>query len=172
MKAGDYTLSPSMTLEEIVDRLLKGQTINYKFTIPEGFTLKQICQVLVNKGLVEEEEFWQVVQEEDFSQFEFLKDLPKDEKRLEGYLFPDTYLVPKGASAKEIVEIMLHRFVQVYNQLPANESGLDFRDTVILASLVELESKAEVDRPLIASVFLNRLKIDEIRLRCYLAVYF
>lgn len=160
LKAGDYTLSPSMTLEEIVDRLLKGQTINYKFTIPEGFTLKQICQVLVNKGLVEEEEFWQVVQEEDFSQFEFLKDLPKDEKRLEGYLFPDTYLVPKGASAKEIVEIMLHRFVQVYNQLPANESGLDFRDTVILASLVELESKAEVDRPLIASVFLNRLKID------------
>src|SRR5690554_3612214 len=89
LKAGDYTLSPSMSLEEIVDRLMKGQTITYKFTIPEGYIFKQICEVLVKKGLAEEENFWRVVQEEPFDQFEFLKDLPKDEKRLEGYLFPD-----------------------------------------------------------------------------------
>lgn len=159
LKAGDYTLSPSMSLKEIVDRLMKGQTINYKFTIPEGYTLKQICEVLVKKGLADEEEFWRVVREEPFSQFEFLKDLPKDDKRLEGYLFPDTYIVPKGISEKEIAELMLQRFEEVYNQLPLNESGLNFRDTVILASLVELESLVDVDRPLIASVFLNRLQI-------------
>ena len=159
LKAGDYTLSPSMSLKEIVDRLMKGQTINYKFTIPEGYTLKQICEVLVKKVLADEEEFWRVVREEPFSQFEFLKDLPKDDKRLEGYLFPDTYIVPKGISEKEIAELMLQRFEEVYNQLPLNESGLNFRDTVILASLVELESLVDVDRPLIASVFLNRLQI-------------
>ncbi|NLT96204.1 MAG: endolytic transglycosylase MltG [Clostridia bacterium] len=159
LKAGDYTLSPGMSLKEIVDRLMKGQSINIKFTIPEGYTLKQICEVLVKKGLAQEEKFWRIVREEPFSQFEFLKDLPKDDKRLEGYLFPDTYIVPKGISEKEIIEMMLQRFVEVYNQLPANESGLNFRDTVILASMVELESMVDRDRPIIASVFLNRLRI-------------
>jgi len=159
LKAGDYTLSPSMSMEEIVDKLIQGQTISYKFTIPEGYTLKQISEVLVSKKLVDEEEFWRVIREEPFSQFEFLADLPKDEKRLEGYLFPDTYIIPKGMSEKQIVEMMLKRFEQVYNQLPPNSSGLSKRDVVILASLVELESLVDNDRPLIASVFLNRLKI-------------
>ncbi|MGI6227167.1 MAG: endolytic transglycosylase MltG [Peptococcales bacterium] len=160
LKAGDYTLSPSMSMKEIVDKLLVGQTISYKFTIPEGYTLKQICEVLVNKNLADEKEFWRVIEEEPFEQFEFLQEIPKDDKRLEGYLFPDTYIIPKGMSEKQIVEMMLKRFEQVYNQLPPNLSGLNFRDTVILASLVELESLVDIDRPLIASVFLNRLNID------------
>lgn len=159
LKAGDYTLSPSMSIEEIVDRLLEGQTITYKFTIPEGYTLKQISEVLVSKKLVEKEEFWRVIREEPFTEFEFLENLSQNENRLEGYLFPDTYIISKGMSEKQIVEMMLKRFEQVYNQLPPNSSDLNFRDTVILASLVELESLVDIDRPLIASVFLNRLRI-------------
>lgn len=159
LKAGEYNLSPSMSMEEIVYVLLKGQIVTYKFTIPEGYTLKQIAEVLSKDNLVSKEEFWQVVKEEPFPQFPFLKDLPKDERRLEGYLFPDTYSVAKGMSGKEIVEMMLKRFVEVYNGLPPNNTDLSMRDTVILASLVELESVVDKDRPLIASVFLNRLKI-------------
>ncbi|KJS20305.1 MAG: hypothetical protein VR72_15205 [Clostridiaceae bacterium BRH_c20a] len=159
LKAGDYTLSPSMTMKEIVDRLLEGQIITQKFTIPEGYTLKQIADVLIAKDLVDEKEFWRVIEEDSFSQFDFLEDIPKGEKRLEGYLFPDTYLIPKGMSEKQIVEMMLKRFEQVYNKLPENTSGLNKRDVIILASLVELESLVDIDRPLIASVFLNRLRI-------------
>ncbi|MDK2823162.1 MAG: hypothetical protein PWQ67_1622 [Clostridia bacterium] len=159
LKAGEYTLSPGMSMEEITDKLIKGQVITYKFTIPEGYTLKQICQVLVNRKLVDEEEFWRVVREETFPEFTFLEGIPKDEKRLEGYLFPDTYVIPKGISAKGIIEMMLERFQQVYAQLPPNTTNLSKREVVILASMVELESLVDKDRPLIASVFLNRLKI-------------
>ncbi|MFZ5943352.1 MAG: endolytic transglycosylase MltG [Bacillota bacterium] len=159
LKAGDYTFSPSFSMEEIVDRLLKGQMVTYKFTIPEGYTLKQISEVLVNKQLVDQEEFWRAVKEEPFEQFRFLEDIPKDERRLEGYLFPDTYEVAKGATAEQIIEMMLKRFEQVYNQLSPNTTKLSHREVVILASIVELESVVDKDRPLISSVFLNRLSI-------------
>lgn len=159
LKAGEYELSPSMTIAEIAAKLKEGRVITEKFTIPEGYTLEQICQVLVNKGLVKEEEFWQVVKEEPFEEFEFLKGIPNDEKRLEGYLFPDTYVVSAGMSAKQIIEMMLKRFEEVYNELPPNTTDLTMREVVILASMVELEAVVDKDRPLIASTFLNRLKI-------------
>lgn len=159
LKAGDYTLSPSMSVEEIVKKLLKGQIMTYKFTIPEGYTLKEIAETLKNKGLIDEKEFWRVVEEADFSDFEFTKDLPKNERRLEGYLFPDTYIVPKGISEKEIIHLMLERFAEIYAQLPPNRTSLTPREVVILASMVELESAVDKDRTLIASVFLNRLEI-------------
>jgi len=159
LKAGDYTLSPSMSMKEIVDRLLEGQIVTQKFTIPEGYTLKKISEVLVSKDLVDEKEFRRVIEEEPFTKFEFLEGIPQGEKRLEGYLFPDTYIIPKGMSEVKIVEMMLKRFEQVYNKLPENTSGLNKRDVIILASLVELESIVDIDRPIIASVFLNRLRI-------------
>lgn len=160
LKAGEYLLSPSMDLEEITKKLLKGQVVSYSFTIPEGYTLRQIAQVLIDKGYVDEEKFWEVVKNEPFPEFEFLEGLPNDEKRLEGYLFPDTYRITSGMTEQQIVAMMLKRFQEVYNQLPENQSGLNFRDTIILASIVELESKVDRDRPLIASVFLNRLGIN------------
>ena len=149
-----------MDLEEITKKLLKGQVVSYSFTIPEGYTLRQIAQVLIDKGYVDEDKFWEVVKNEPFPEFEFLEGLPNDEKRLEGYLFPDTYRITSGMTEQQIVAMMLKRFQEVYNQLPENQSGLNFRDTIILASIVELESKVDRDRPLIASVFLNRLGIN------------
>jgi len=159
LKAGDYALSPGMSMGEIASKLVEGQVITYKFTIPEGYTLKQISELLANKKLIDEEEFWRIVKEEPFPEFDFLQGISKDEKRLEGYLFPDTYIISKGMSGKQIIEIMLKRFSQVYSQLPPNSTDLNPRKVVILASMVELESLVDKDRPLIASAFLNRLKI-------------
>lgn len=158
-KAGEYLLKASDSSIQIMDSLIKGKVVTVSFTIPEGYNLRQIAQVLAKKGLTTESEFWQVVREADF-EYDFLRDLPKTERRLEGYLFPDTYIVPKGWETKKIIDVMLKRFAEVYHNLPPNESGLNMRETVILASIIEAESQVDKDRPLIASVFLNRLKIN------------
>lgn len=157
-KAGQYLLKASSTAQEIMDVLIKGKVVTVSFTIPEGFTLKQIAKTLADKGITTEEEFWRVVKETDFP-YEFLKDLPKTETRLEGFLFPDTYIIPKGWETEKVIDLMLKRFAQVYAELPPNKSGLSMYETVILASIVEAESKLDEERPKIASVFLNRLKI-------------
>ncbi|MFY9174553.1 MAG: endolytic transglycosylase MltG [Peptococcia bacterium] len=158
-KAGEYLLRASNTGPEIMDILVEGRIVTVSFTIPEGYTLKKIAATLAEKGIVAEEEFWSLVEEGEFD-YEFLQNLPKSKRRLEGYLFPDTYIIPKGWPAEKVIDLMLKRFAQIYDQLPPNKSGLNMRDTVILASIVEAESKVDEDRPLIASVFLNRLKIN------------
>lgn len=158
-KAGEYIFQASDTAQEIMEALIKGNIVTVSFTIPEGYTLKQIANTLVGKGIATEEEFWQAVTEGEFD-YEFLQDLPKSEHRLEGYLFPDTYSIPRGWPVEKVVNLMLKRFQEIYNQLPPNKSGLNMRDTVILASIVEAESRVAEDRPLIASVFLNRLRIN------------
>lgn len=171
LKAGDYELSPSMSMKEITDNLLKGQIKSVSFTIPEGYTLDQIAEVLISKGLVDEKEFWRVVKEESFSEFDFLKDLPKGEKRLEGYLFPDTYKISKGTSEKQIVSMMLKRFEDIYKGLPENKSGLALKDMITLASVVEKEAKVAEERPIIAAVFLNRLKENMVLQSCATVQY-
>lgn len=157
-KAGQYLLNPADKAQDIMDVLIKGRVVTVSFTIPEGYHLRQIADTLVKQGITTENEFWRVVKEVDFPH-EFLKDIPKTERRLEGYLFPDTYIIPKGWETEKVIDLMLKRFEQVYAKLPPNKSGLNMHDTVILASIVEGESRVAKDRPLIASVFLNRLRI-------------
>jgi len=157
-KAGEYLLKTSDNAKEIINILVQGKIVTVSFTIPEGYHLRQIADVLVKEGITTEEEFWRVVSGADFD-YDFLEGLPKNERRLEGYLFPDTYIIPKGWETEKVINTMLKRFAEVYNGLPANKSGLNMRDTVVLASIVEAESRVDKDRPLIASVFLNRLKI-------------
>lgn len=159
LKAGSYRLSPNMTLKEITNTLIKGQSVNITFTIPEGFTTQEICELLTKKGLVKEDKFWQIIMEEPFSEYEFLKELPRSDKRLEGYLFPDTYTIAEGTSEKAIIKMMLDRFKEIFEGLPENKSNLSMRELVILASVIENEALLDKERPIIASVFLNRLDI-------------
>lgn len=157
-KAGYYLLSPSMNVPEITQILVKGKVATISFTIPEGYHLRQIVEVLVKKGIMTEEEFWTIIKEGKFS-YPFLKDLPPTERRLEGYLFPDTYIIPLGLKPNKVIDVMLKRFQGVYESLPQNQTDLNIHEVVTLASIVEGESRVDEERPLIASVFLNRLEI-------------
>lgn len=161
LKAGEYELSPGLSPASIAGILAEGRTALYRVTIPEGFTLKQIAARLAEAGLVEEDRFWEAAASAPFD-YEFLADGPPGSQRLEGFLFPDTYYFARGTPAEEIIAAMLRRFRTVFTgemEARAAELGLTVRQAVTLASLVEREAKLESERPLVAAVFHNRLRL-------------
>ena len=149
LKYGEYMLSPSMNMLQILDKLVKGEVITYKITIPEGFTSTQIAELLDKKEVAEKEAF--------------LKLVKNSEKNSEGYLFPDTYEVPKKYGAEKMVKIMLSNFNQIAleNKFTdrAEEIGFSLDEIIILASIIEKEAKFSDEKNKVSSVFYNRLKI-------------
>lgn len=163
LKAGEYKFQPPLSVPEIVRQLIKGQPEEtVKVTVPEGYTVEQVAGLLAKKGLISKEAFLEEAEQGNFGYF-FLADLPAGPGRLEGYLFPDTYYLSKNISAHEIIDLMLERFQQESASLDyarrAEQAGLSLREAVIIASLVEKEAKVEEERPVIAGVILNRLRI-------------
>lgn len=164
LKAGEYKLNKSMTPENIFEELQRGarDLDVIKVTFPEGYNIKQMAKELYNKGLIKNEEvFINETQNGEFK-YEFLKDIPKDRpSRLEGYLFPDTYEFKLGASEHEIIDKMLGRFQEIYDKEILGEIGdRSLDELIIMASIVEREARVEEERPIIAAVFYNRLKIN------------
>ncbi|MGB9802743.1 endolytic transglycosylase MltG [Desulfofundulus sp.] len=161
LKAGSYVFSTDQSLPEIVNELVKGPEGGYIFTVPEGFTLKQIAELLDREGLVTRQDFLTSSAGDNFD-YPFLQGLPKGPNRLEGYLFPDTYRVGGNASAHEIIDLMLSRFNQKLKEMDyyrkVEKSGLTLHQAVTIASMVEREARVDRERPLIAGVILNRLK--------------
>ncbi|QEK12114.1 endolytic transglycosylase MltG [Crassaminicella thermophila] len=162
MQAGIYLLKVNMSANEIINTLVKGETIKdtVKFTIPEGFEFNQIVDRLETKGLINRDEFVRIANYGDF-EYKFLRDVPKGQNRLEGYLFPDTYEVSKNASEREIIIKMLNRFDDIfvdtyYNR--AKELNMSVNEIVTLASIIEKEAKLNKERALVSSVFYNRMK--------------
>ena len=149
LKYGEYMLSPSMNMLQILDKLVKGEVITYKITIPEGFTSAQIAALLDKKEVAEKEAF--------------LKLVKNSEKNSEGYLFPDTYEVPKKYGAEKMVKIMVSNFNQIAikNKFTdrAEEIGFSLDEIIILASIIEKEAKFNDEKNKVSSVFYNRLKI-------------
>ena len=160
LRAGQYQLSPSMTTDEIVYELLNGVGEMIHFTIPEGYTLRDIADTLAEADVMDTDTFWNLVKTIDISAYPYMKECPDNEHRLEGFLFPDTYYVAKDTAPETVVQMMLDRFQQVWEQMPKNESGLSDYDTVILASMVESEARFDHERATIASVYLNRMAIN------------
>ena len=163
--AGDYQLAPVMTTDEIINYLLKGPelTNNNRVTIPEGYSNEQIITLLVQKGIGSKEEFTKVMIDDAF-QYPFLKGAPKGIHRLEGYLFPNTYYIDIKTSPHAVIDLFLQQFAkeltpEVQKQLVAMK--LTVPQWVTLGSLIEKEAAKESDRPLIASVLMNRLKINQ-----------
>lgn len=150
LKFGEYNLSPSMNMLQILDKLVRGEVILYKITIPEGYTSTQIAELLDRKEIAEKETF--------------LKLLEDREKSLEGYLFPDTYEVPKQYGAENMVKVMLSNFNQIAIENnfadKAEKIGFSMEEIIILASIIEKESKFSEERRQVSSVFHNRLKKD------------
>jgi UPF0755 protein len=155
IKAGEYRLSAAMTPLEIMEKLARGEIITYPVTIPEGYTLEQIAAALGDKGLVGEKQFLFLCTDK-----KMIARFGIQGRSLEGYLYPDTYQFARGLSPVAIAETMVDRFRQVVRPLEgrAKKVGMTMRDVVILASIVEKETGKAGERPLIASVFLNRLK--------------
>jgi len=141
IQAGDFRLSPSMTAAEIAENLTHG-TLDIWVTIPEGKRAEEVAEILA-KNIPAYQNTWRKKMVEN-----------------EGYLFPDTYLIPKDAAIDLIVTLMKDNFNKKYEAIaPAKKTNLTKGEVVILASMVEREAKFEEDRPLVASVLLNRKNI-------------
>jgi UPF0755 protein len=154
LRAGEYALEGSMSLEQVVDKLVRGDVVRHTVTFPEGTNLEDMARLAAVKG-IPLEAFLAAARNP-----ELIKDLDPDAKDLEGYLFPDTYDVPRGAEpAAQLVARMVRRFRTVMapelTQLP---SGRSLRQVVTLASIVETETARPEERPRVAAVFLNRLQ--------------
>lgn len=167
LKPGIYKLNTTMTPLEIFTKLAKGtpDVDVVTLTFPEGYSIRQISKKLLDAGLIKDEEAFIVEAQNGSFDYEFLKGIPNNRpSRLEGYLFPDTYEFKKGLSEHEIIVKMLDRFKFIYTSYikgDLEKSGKELDKVMIMASLVEREAKVEGERPIIAAVFYNRLKIDK-----------
>lgn len=163
LQAGTYDLSPSLSLGEVVETIIKGDVIDssIRVTIPEGLTLPGIGLLFEKRGLFTQNEFLQALQEVELP-FAYLERIPTGvHNRLEGYLFPDTYQFPPDVHPKQVVRIMAARFNEIVPPMFAS-SPLSQRYTlhqlVTMASIVEKEAVKQAERPVIAGVFFNRLR--------------
>jgi UPF0755 protein len=156
LKAGEYYLAASMTPNQILDVLVGGKSFLYRLTVPEGFNLKQIAAEIAAQGLGSEKTFLDLATDPNTALHYKIK-----AQTLEGYLFPDTYLFPKGVSTATIIDKMLERFHDQFRpewQARARQLHMSVHEIVTLASIIEKETGDPAERPLISSVFHNRLK--------------
>jgi len=138
-----------------------------KITIPEGYAYSQIVSLLFNKKLIDKEKFNNIANTGDFS-YKFLKRIPARENRLEGYLYPETYIFDIKGGEKEVLNKLLGQFDKVF--LPeyyarAEEMNMSADEIITLASIIEREAKVPDERETIAGVFYNRLKSKDKTLR-------
>jgi len=164
IKSGTYLLGSSMSPDEILKKMIKGDVLRReeKLTIPEGFTLEKIAAIFQDHNLLSKDEFLQAAKSKYFkAKYKCLEDLPP-EASLEGFLFPDTYFLPRGKPAGYYIDILLNRFNEIYFEggydLLEAKSGLTTCQVITLASIIEAEAKVAGERPVISSVFHNRLE--------------
>lgn len=155
IKSGEYSLSPAMAPVKIFDILTKGIIITHPVTFPEGFSAKQIGETLSQKIDIDKSEFLSLVNDPAI-----LNKHGISARSLEGYLYPDTYNFSRAQSPESIIDVMVERFNEVISpfQERIKGTGMTLEEVVILASIVEKETGKADERPLIASVFLNRLQ--------------
>lgn len=158
-KSGTHIISKDLDYDSLM-RILSSDPVTSKVMIPEGYTVNQIAEKLNKDKLVDKAKFASVASNEKFD-FKFLKDIPKREKKLEGYLFPDTYIFDVKSGEKAIINRMLARFDEIFKPEyydKAKALGLTIDQVVVLASIIEREAKEYEERRLISGVFYNRLK--------------
>lgn len=162
LQAGEYVLNKNMTVSQIVSMLAKGETIHQQITIPEGYTVEQIAKLIQEKQLGSAAKFKALAQ--NVVSYSYMaNDNPNVVYKAEGYIFPNTYQITKNMTEEQLLNMMISQFDKQFNEsmrARAKEMGLSIKEVIILASLVEKEAQLADDRPIIAGVFLNRLKQD------------
>lgn len=162
LKAGHYQLSRSQSLQEIVQIISKGQVVTLSFTIPEGYTVEQIGSSLVAGGFCTAEEWEQALNQR--YDYEFLDQASPQEGKsyLEGFLFPDTYIVSEDTDAEGMIKAMLENFDTLWKEKLAPQAeakGMSLYETLIIASMIEKEAMVAEERAIIAGVIQNRLDL-------------
>jgi UPF0755 protein len=156
VQAGTYQFNDSMTPLDMLRMMVNGEVFTRKFALPEGYSIFQIAEMLDSRGLMNKRDFLKQCFDK-----ELLGELNIPGKSVEGYLQPCTYNIPLGMDASGLIRMMVKQFENSYNDRFAGRekgSGLSRHAILTLASLIEKEARVATERPLIASVFHNRIK--------------
>jgi UPF0755 protein len=157
LKAGEYRFDRPMTAVEVVEKLARGDVYGRRITFPEGLTIVEMSRVYETREFGPAKDFLDAARNASL-----IRDLDPEAPDLEGYLFPETYALPRGTPASRLIAMMVDRFRASYTeelQASAREQQLTTRQVVALASLVEKETGKAEERPLVAAVYRNRMRI-------------
>lgn len=157
LKAGEYRFDAPMTVFEVIDRLARGDVYTRRVTFPEGLTISELAAIYADGGFGTAVEF-----EAAARNASLITDLDPAARDLEGYLFPDTYAVPRVTRAETMVALMVDRFRAAYSdelRRKAVAQGLTTRQVITLASIVEKETAKAEERPIVAAVYRNRVRV-------------
>jgi UPF0755 protein len=156
LKAGEYLLSAAMSPRQILEIMVKGEVALHKLTVPEGYNIHQIADLVAQEGFATKADFIRAA-----TDAELVRKMGLDADTFEGYLFPDTYYFPKDVSVEKIISTMVQQFQAIFKpewRERAKQVGFTVNQIVTLASIIEKETGAPSERPMISSVFHNRLK--------------
>jgi UPF0755 protein len=160
LKAGEYRFSSPISPLAVLRKLQEGEQRLSRLTIIEGWTRWDIAALLVRIPELKLQSADEALALMDDTSS--IRDIDPDAKNLEGYLYPDTYNFPPDTTSRQVIDTMVKRFRQVWGELSANHSTLANRPTkeiVTIASLIETEARLPEERPLVASVIYNRLRL-------------
>jgi len=149
--AGEYRFAGPVSALTVYERIARGDVYYRELAIPEGLNMFDVAASVESMGLMSAGTFLAAVRDPSM-----IHDLDPQAPTLEGYLFPDTYRVTRHTTAAELCQILTHRFRKEWKSL---HSTADVHETVTMASLIEKEAAVASDRPIISSVFRNRLKL-------------
>lgn len=163
LKAGEYRFDRPLSPVQVVDKLVRGDVYLRTITFPEGLTMAEMSEIFAAQGFGSAADFLKAAGDATL-----LGDLDPAAGDLEGYLFPDTYALPRRAAARDLVALMIRRFRDVTGAHGASggalgerarQAGRTVREVVTLASLVEKETSRDEERPIVAGVYANRLRL-------------
>jgi UPF0755 protein len=157
LKAGEYRFAEPLSATQVIDLLARGAVYAHRITFPEGLTIIEMSKIYESRGFGPASEFVKAA-----GNAALVADIDADAPDLEGYLFPETYAIPRGTPPSRLVALMVERFRAAFPETLRNEAqsqGLTTRQAVTLASLVEKETGRPDERPIVAAVYRNRQRI-------------
>ena len=149
IKAGYYELKGNLNMKELIDVLEEGKDKVFRLTIPEGYSVAEIAELLEKMGKIDKDKFYKTFNEIEFP-------YPTPNGNFEGYLYPETYYIPDNYDERLILRTLLREFLKKFppENYPNKE---EFYQKLIMASILEREAKLDEEKPLMASVFYNRM---------------
>jgi UPF0755 protein len=156
LQAGEYRFTRPTALSLVVDRMNRGDVVKHTIVVPEGLTAEETSELFWSRGISRPQAFRNAVKNP-----QLIASIARGEPDLEGFLFPDTYVVTRSTSARQIVETMLVNFRKHFTpelREHARAAGLTVREAVTLASIVQEETSLAREAPIVAGVYWNRLR--------------
>ena len=157
LQAGEYYFNDALSSRQVADKIASGQVYLRPITFPEGLTVSEMADIFDTRGFGEREAFI-----EETQRVELISDLDSEAKTLEGYLFPETYLLPRDATASDLVEAMVAHFRLAFSEALQSETihhDFSVREVVTLASLIQKETGSAGEHRIVSAVYNNRLRI-------------